>query len=109
MALVTIVPEPGTQRASSSFPSSSIISHFMSRLSDRSCGRPKRHDSPIGKPVVVGMNPRACQSDGDHETRMVTGFHAGWRRDEAYLVSTNAPRGVIEGLVRAFKNVEIPL
>ena len=105
MARVTIVPKPGTPRASFSFPSSSIISHFMGRLSDRSCGRPKRHVSPVGKPIVVGMNARACQSNGDHETRIVTGFHAGWRRDEAYLVSANAPRGVIEGLVSALKNV----
>ena len=102
-------PEPETMARMISLRSSSIIAHFVSRLSDRRCRRSKWHDSAIGKPVVVGMNPRARQADGDHETRIVIGFHAGWRRDEAYLVSANAPRCMIEGSMSAFKNVEIPL
>jgi hypothetical protein len=39
--------------------SSSIVGHFVSRLGDRSCGHPKRPDGSVGKPVVVGMYPRA--------------------------------------------------
>ena len=39
--------------------SSSIVCHFVSGLADRGCGHPKRPDSAVGKPVVVGMDPSA--------------------------------------------------